>query len=469
MQPTQPQKTMKSLTTQSHPTRGTSILRSGLELTGRLFGHLYFHEQTRISGQGIYPHSEGKAAPLDGRFHRKSQKRTKQPPVCFLYRLPNELIQAIGNLLPLSSAACFSATSRKLLFILGTQYLSNLRWATNDEQVSFLSLMGEEIPCCNNSEVCSPTHRSSRQAPDRRTALGVRRLQLYGPPREGMCPIIEDYWSSSIDYLLGGHMKGVYYGLGSMRHRITRHEVQLYMQLYRSGLPAKEAFSKLVFNPPRIEFLVEPRAFGEDLLLRVTYALPWPGKRRASSTFPNKHDKAPSLVLDTDAKICPHMNNLADIAAKDCISYAFHETESSFDYKTNVESCSYCATDYQLWYKPHKQKVKVRVWKNLGNGSFPPDEKWRRQLRSAWVYEPNNVKMEYEHGSVCKAFEGLNLLSHHQPVIFSERYRRFALRYVLGVRSVVSCSGVRLESAKSCLVQSTHKQTLNFPEDNFID
>ena len=399
MQPTQPQKAMKSLPTQSHSTRSTGILRSGLELRGRLFGHLHFHEQTRISGQGIYPHSEGKAAPLDGRFHRKSRKRTKQPPVCFLYRLPNELIQAIGNMLPLSSAACFSATSRKLLFILGTQYLSNLRWATNDEQASFLSLIGEEIPCCNNSEVCSPTHRS---------ALGIRSLQPYGLPRERMCPIIEDYRSSSIDYLLSRHMKGVYYELGSTRHQITRHEVQLYIQLYRSGLPAKEAFSKLVFDPPRIEFLVEPRAFGEDLLLRVTYALPWPGKRRASSTFPNRHDRAPSLVLDTEAKICPHMNNLADIAAEDCISYAFHETESSFNYKTNVESCSYCATDYQLWYKPHKQKVKVRVWKNLGNGSFPPDEKWRSQLRSAWVYEPNNVKMEYEHGSVCKAFEGLN-------------------------------------------------------------
>ena len=139
MQPTQPQKTMKSLTTQSHSTRGTGILRSGLELRGRLFGHLHFHEQTRISSQGIYPHSEGKATPLDGRFHHKSRKRTKQPPVCFLYRLPNELIQAIGNLLPLSSAACFSATSRKLLFILGTQYLSDLRRATLRSQHETIS------------------------------------------------------------------------------------------------------------------------------------------------------------------------------------------------------------------------------------------------------------------------------------------------------------------------------------------
>ena len=54
-------------------------------------------------------------------------------------------------------------------------------------------------------------------------------------------------------------------------------------------------------------------------------------------------------------------------------------------------------------------------------------------------------------------------------MIFSERYRRFALRYVLGVRSVVSCSGVRLESAKSCLVMtcvkglSVHSQTDSEP------
>lgn len=392
---------MKSPPTQPHSTRGTGILRSGLELTGRLFGH-HSHEQAQIRGQGIYPQSEGRAAPLDGRYHPKSRKRANQRPVCPLYRLPNELIQAIGNLLPLSSAACFSATSRTLLFILGTQYLSNLRWATNHEQASFLSLIGEEIPSCNNSVLCSPMHRYFRWPANRR-CHSARRSQPCDSPRERMCPVIEDY-RSSIDYLLGEHMKGAHHGSGSLRHRITRHEVQLYMQLYRSGLPAEEAFSKLVFSPPKVQFLVEPQAFGGDLLLRVTYALPLHGKHYVSSTSPNRRKRNSS----PDVKICPHMNSFSDIAAKDCISHAFHETESSFNYKTNVQSCSYCATDYQLWYRPQEQKVMIQVWKNLGNGSFPPDEKWRRQLRSAWVYEPGDLKMEYEHGSVCKAFEGLN-------------------------------------------------------------
>jgi hypothetical protein len=304
-----------------------------------------------------------------------------------IYRLHNELLQHIGNLLPLASAAAFSLCSRRLLHTLGSEYLQKCSGeGRGDNKHALLELLSRSLDGYIACHQCLKLHRVN-------FPLGRR-----------LCTTADVM--ALVSTIVFPSLSFVHLQMAMKLHRLGQDPSPYldplttgspkYMQL--PGVDARNLTSRLSLAP---HVSHKPRIDNDELLFRSQYCLrlPWRSLRDFHSTW---------ITAEHDLgyfNLCSHLS-LQDSRLKALFS------RLCFHYSGNVawceachvlHECSHCGAEFMACMKDYGRRGVVFVltrWVNFGAVRSQYDQKWTRHLE--WT---SNYRIQPARGNAMTRFE----------------------------------------------------------------
>ena len=298
-----------------------------------------------------YKHTTRVFAMLRAVWRARTPNRENSPP---LLTLPVEILHLIRDLLPLSSAVCFTITSRHLLGTLGSETLHSLRESSHDsEKKSFLTALERDLP---DWQLCHP-------------------CSLFHPvdPRNGP-KTFWLLWSNGVNIPDCVDRSGAIY-FDTWFHVRYEH-VQLVMNRYRYGLPYSSHLKRLCHH--------YKRHYG-DLCL---------GPSHVESTFTASIENGALVMLVTSRlqclngwdstlidiclpQVCPHRLFSYSMLSKAIFCCRSHGDGPPCAKCSKWYHCKRCSTRFSVKMQDLETTIEVKVRKWLGSCKDCFDPEWR--------------------------------------------------------------------------------------------
>lgn len=281
--------------------------------------------------------------------------------------LPAEVLLSITDFVCTVDAACFSLSSRSVLYKVGTSSWSKLRTSTSRRQ-TFLSRLAKdskEYICCFP---CGKLHLASEI---------------------GSADQRDDPWNKLRCTEFPGLGESQYHLFRTNDSRcgyqLTFQHVQAYMLHHRNGAGPGTPLDTLWFrevlhrsdNNTTSLLTVEPAIMQDQLHLRIQQWLLVPRAAAAVKRRPN-HD------LD----ICRHISGVLLFNHPRLINKRFSKGKKSLpadgERRERRFQCNICNVEFHAFTKDlgeHGKATVVTKWVNLGSGHTPEDDLWRSKLK----------------------------------------------------------------------------------------
>lgn len=273
-----------------------------------------------------------------------------------LLNLHNELIQHIATLLPPSSAAALALCSRRLMYIIGTEYWQKCNEQQSEEEKhALLDFLSTDLVDYIHCHRCSKLHK-----PDFK--LNIRKCT--------MSDIEAGVWWTLFDEFSFVHLQ-----MAMKLHRLGKNPGTHLAFLTRTN----DMFQSRTGYAPYI--IHEPRIVDNEILFRSQYwlLLPWRYIENASSI-----ERVATHGLG-NFKICGHLSFWDHRLARIFTCFCNHLATSTplCLFCTDLWQCEHCDAEFQMHVKDYGKKgfaFVVTKWANLGPALSPYDKKWTLHL-----------------------------------------------------------------------------------------
>lgn len=312
--------------------------------------------------------------------------RTKARPDSFehsLFReLPIELIGIIAEFLPLADAVAFTLTCRPIRFILGDQYISQLRASDHEcDRLEFLEALERDMPYHILCYDCYNLHRGTR-----------KRDYSWTEPcsyRSGYS-ISQNIYPGFYPVTFQSAMKVHYYGLDYSKHL--------------SLLTDYDSYAKTGHN---YQWEATPRIVDGHFLLR----------HQVWFIFPNGWEVTVPDQMNTD--VCDHWQYITPsfptrLRTKIACRVKHWDNlrlNNSCQTCSGLFQCEICPTEFQIDIKDIPKKLVALVltrWLDLGEGRSLWNQLYASHLDRLHHKFPDNPPgpVSFEAGSIRAEFEG---------------------------------------------------------------
>lgn len=324
------------------------------------------------------------------RCRRPDQRRPFKP--SRLEMLPNELLQYTASLLDTPSAASLALCSRRILYVIGTQYWSLIKeWRHGATKWFFLVILQRDLPAHRLCHRCIVLH--------------LRKSEGINPPTP---------WSSHRVFCADrdDFVEGPY------SQCIAHQQAQLAMNYHRLGPAYGISLDRFDQGPDRffgyIDQSISQRAriVANHFLIRwqiIKYTGPSPLTIKNEDTA----DRSIRSLLCHVPSLCPHRSN--DKTNLDAVSQAVRCMVSHADGSrgacqcAELKQCDFCHTEFMVeledWNDEKGTVVVVTAWADLGSIENVNDPKWQSHLGGNWNDVKNvNRPITFPPGSIRAAF-----------------------------------------------------------------